>query len=214
MLASLSASSDSTDDTAGITLVPGYPAALTIAGRSSATRSGRHNNKPACLVSTRSGHVLEVDHAGPRQLLASGRAAQHLRAAPQPLESFLGDHLRDPGAIQRHSLPREHERDLVDRVTRRAQFNDPVVRAVLARVRAWVPGVRRGRTRGGLSGSRARSSSASRSCTRTPRRPPRPSGPPAGRRAAPRSAAGSGRRARRRTHRPDEVGVISLTGRS
>ena len=56
MLASFSASSDRIDDTAGITLVPGYPAALTIAGRSSATRSGMHNNKPACLVWTRSGH--------------------------------------------------------------------------------------------------------------------------------------------------------------
>ena len=66
MFASLSASSDRTDDTAGITVVPGYPAAFTIAGRSSATRSGMHNNRPACLVWTRSGHCVEVDHAGPR----------------------------------------------------------------------------------------------------------------------------------------------------
>ena len=56
MFASLSASSDRIDDTAGITVVPGYPAALTIAGRSSATRSGMHNSRPACLVGTRSGH--------------------------------------------------------------------------------------------------------------------------------------------------------------
>jgi hypothetical protein len=79
------------------------------------------------------GPGVEVDHAGAWQLLASGRAAQHLGTAPQPLEPFLGDHLRDPGAIQWHALPTEHQRDLVDRVTRRAQFNDPGVRALLER---------------------------------------------------------------------------------
>jgi hypothetical protein len=57
MFASLSARSDRIDDTAGITVVPGYPAAFTIAGMFSATRSGRHNNSPACLVSTRAGHL-------------------------------------------------------------------------------------------------------------------------------------------------------------
>jgi hypothetical protein len=78
------------------------------------------------------GPGVEVDHASPWQLLATRGAAQHLRAAPEPLEPFLGDHLRDPGAIQRDPFPGEHERDLVDRVPCRAQLHDPVVRALLA----------------------------------------------------------------------------------
>ena len=129
MLASLSASNDSTDDSAGITAVPGMPPpSRSRVGRARRDRAAQQ--QAGVLVSTRWASV-EVDHAGPRQLLAPRRAAQLLGAAPQPLESFLGDHLGDPGAIQRDPFPREHQRDLVDRVTRRAQLNDPVVRALL-----------------------------------------------------------------------------------
>ena len=73
-----------------------------------------HNNRPACLVWTRSGHCSKSITPVRGSCSRVGRAAQLLGAAPQPLESFLGDHLGDPGAIHRHSLPREHQRDLVD----------------------------------------------------------------------------------------------------
>ncbi len=63
-----------------------YPAAFTIAGRSSATRSGTHSRWPACLVSTRSS-PCRVDHAGLRRCSlrsaprnCSGR--RHSRSSP------------------------------------------------------------------------------------------------------------------------------------
>ena len=52
---SLSASRDSSQFTAGMIRVPGYPAAAARAGRSRATRSGTASSRPARVVSSRSG---------------------------------------------------------------------------------------------------------------------------------------------------------------
>ena len=146
MFASLSASSDSTDDTAGITLVPGYPAAFTTAGRSMATRSGMHNSRPACW----SPPARAMCRSRSRQSAAAARGAGR-RAAP-----LVG--ARGARILPRRSPPRSR----CDSVTsppvrapaRSRRSSDPpsaVQRSGRARgpsrARAWVPGVRRRRTR-------------------------------------------------------------------
>ena len=60
---SFNASSDRIQLVAGTTPVPGYPAAATSAGRSSAIRSGTVSSSPAMVVSTRCGQVEKFSGA-------------------------------------------------------------------------------------------------------------------------------------------------------
>jgi hypothetical protein len=59
VLMSLSASSDSTYDTAGILPADGYPAAATMSGTPSAISSGIASSSPASRVSARSGRAAK-----------------------------------------------------------------------------------------------------------------------------------------------------------
>ena len=214
MFASLSASSDRIDDTCrdhGRARVPG---GLDDRGEIQRDQVGHAQQQAG---------VLGLHPLGPLRRSRSRRCVVTARGAARratPPGGATGDR-----TLPRRSPPRSRcgsARSPPARApVRSRRSSDPPSAAQRSgrargpsRARAWVPGVRRRRTRGGRRGSHARSSSASRPCTQTPWRPRPPVGAPADTRAAPRSGAGSGRRAGRRTHRPDEVGAISLTGRS
>ena len=75
----------------------------------------------------------EVDHLRTRQRFPARAAPLHLRAAPQPGQPLGGDHLGDPGAVERGPFLGQREADLVDRVPRRAQLQDPFSGGLLGR---------------------------------------------------------------------------------
>ena len=128
-----------------------------------------HNSRPACLVSTRSGHVSKsitpvrgsCSRRGRRAApLVGARGARILprRSPPRSrCDSVTSPPVRAPARSRRSSDP-------PSAVQRSGRARGPSRRAL-------GPGVRRRRTRDGRPGSRARSSSAFRSCTRTPLRP-------------------------------------------
>ena len=90
-----------------------------------------HNSRPACLVSTRSGHVSKS--ITPVRGSCSRRGAPRSTSGRRQRRSNPSSAITSAIPVRFSDIPsrREHQRDLVDRVTRRAQFNDPVVRAVL-----------------------------------------------------------------------------------
>jgi hypothetical protein len=65
--------------------------------------------------------------------LNSRPAAAGVGAAPQPGQSLPGDHLGDPGPVQRGALGGQRDGDLVDGVPGGAQLDDPGAGGVLAR---------------------------------------------------------------------------------
>ena len=66
MFASLSASSDRIDESAGITLVPGIPRGLHDRGQIERDQIADAQQQPGVLALNPLGPLLEVDHAGPR----------------------------------------------------------------------------------------------------------------------------------------------------
>ena len=79
------------------------------------------------------GQVAEVQGLGAGLDLPRRPAALGVGAAPQPGQSFIGDHLGDPGPVQRGALRGQRRGDLVDGVPGGAQFEDAGPGGVLAR---------------------------------------------------------------------------------
>ena len=75
----------------------------------------------------------EVRRFGAGLDLPGRPAAVGVGAAPHPGQSLLGDHLGDPGPVQRDALGRERGGDLVDGVPGGAQLDDPRPCGVLGR---------------------------------------------------------------------------------
>jgi hypothetical protein len=75
----------------------------------------------------------EVQCFGAGLDLPGGPAALGVGAAPQPGQSLIGDHLGDPGPVQRGALCGQRIGDLVDGVPGGAQFDDPRPGGVLGR---------------------------------------------------------------------------------
>ena len=90
-------------------------------------------NSPASRVSARGGQRGEVQGFGAGLDLPGRPAALGVRTAPHPGQPLLGDHLGDPGPVQRGALGRERSGDLVDRVPGGAQLDDPRPCGILAR---------------------------------------------------------------------------------
>ena len=91
------------------------------------------SSSPASRVSARAGQRGEVQGLGAGLDLPGRAAALGVRAAPQPGQPLRGDHLGDPGPVQRGALGRQRFGDLVDRVPGGAQLDDPRPGGVLAR---------------------------------------------------------------------------------
>jgi hypothetical protein len=79
------------------------------------------------------GQFTEVQRLGAGLDLPRGPAPLGAGTAPQPGQSLIGDHLGDPGAVQRGALCGQRRGDLVDGVPGGAQFQDAGAGGVLAR---------------------------------------------------------------------------------
>jgi hypothetical protein len=94
----------------------------------------RHGQQQAGQLGLRScGQRVEVAHRRAGQLVAAGQPASGFWPAPEPVEPLRGDHLGDPGAVQRGALRTQPDRDLVDRVPGPAQLDNPGSGGVLGR---------------------------------------------------------------------------------
>ena len=91
------------------------------------------SSSPASRVSARSGSAAKSRRLGAGLDLPGRPAALGVGAAPQPGQPLGGDHLGDPGPVQRGALRRQRFGDLVDGVPGRAQLDDPGPGGVLAR---------------------------------------------------------------------------------
>jgi hypothetical protein len=94
------------------------------------------SSSPASLVSARAGKAAKSMTAGQRGVSAGGarRGALLLgRPAQQPAESFPGEDLADPGAVQAGPFQRQAGADLIDRQALPAQLDHPAAGAVLCR---------------------------------------------------------------------------------
>jgi hypothetical protein len=94
-------------------------------------RDGQQQPGQACLSPRR--ELTEVQGLGAGLDLPRGAAALGVGAAPHPGQPLGGDHLGDPGPVQRGTLGRQRLGDLVDRVPGGPQLDDPRPGGVLAR---------------------------------------------------------------------------------
>ena len=92
---------------------------------------GQQQPGQACLSPRR--ELTEVRGLGAGLDLPRWAAALGVGAAPHPGQPLSGDHLGDPGPVQRGTLGRQRGGDLVDRVPGGAQLDDPRPGGVLAR---------------------------------------------------------------------------------
>src|SRR5664279_2033610 len=116
-----------------MTLVPGYPAAVTMAGRSSATRSGRVSSSPAVLVVDRAGSAVKSSSPARGGWSRNGGPGVPGGADRQASESGFVDDLGDAGAVQRRLGAGQRLGDLIRRMPGPAQFDDLVPGCVLGR---------------------------------------------------------------------------------